>query len=123
MSDKQIILNTVAQIDDATSYEEILYALYLQYEVSKGIRDMEENNVKTSDEVKEIIKKMVIWAETAINHITQFIDDAKSGTEQTAKKYIEKLIDYVEILNEMPNIGKTFASKVYKYELRQLLYK
>ena len=58
---------------------------------------------------------MVIWAETAINHITQFIDDAKSGTEQTAKKYIEKLIDYVEILNEMPNIGKTFASKVYKY--------
>ena len=54
MSDKQIILNTVAQIDDATSYEEILY---LQYEVSKGIRDMEENNVKTSDEVKEIIKK------------------------------------------------------------------
>lgn len=35
MSDKQIILNTVAQIDDATSYEEILYALYLQYEVSK----------------------------------------------------------------------------------------
>ena len=45
MSDKQIILNTVAQIDDATSYEEILYALYLQYEVSKGIR------------VKEIIKK------------------------------------------------------------------
>ena len=66
---------------------------------------------------------MVIWAETAINHITQFIDDAKSGTEQTAKKYIEKLIDYVEILNEMPNIGKTFASKVNKYELRQLLYK
>jgi plasmid stabilization system protein ParE len=66
---------------------------------------------------------MVIWAETAINHITQFIDDAKSGTEQTAKKYIEKLIDYVEILNEMPNIGKTFTSKVYKYELRQLLYK
>ena len=29
MSDKQIILNTVAQIDDATSYEEILYAVYL----------------------------------------------------------------------------------------------
>lgn len=66
---------------------------------------------------------MVIWAETAINHITQFIDDAKSGTEQTAKKYIEKLIDYVEILNEMPNIGKTFTYKIYKYELRQLLYK
>ncbi len=57
MSDKQLILNTVAQIDDATSYEEILYALYLQYEVTKGIKDMENGNVKTSEEVKEIIKK------------------------------------------------------------------
>lgn len=57
MSDKQLILNTVAQIDDATSYEEILYALYLQYEVAKGIKDMENGNVKTSKEVKEIIKK------------------------------------------------------------------
>lgn len=57
MSDKQLILNTVAQIDDATSYEEILYALYLQYEVTKGIKDMENGNVKTSKEVKEIIKK------------------------------------------------------------------
>lgn len=57
MSDKQLILNTVAQIDDATSYEEILYALYLQYEVTKGIKDMENGNVKTSEEVKETIKK------------------------------------------------------------------
>lgn len=57
MSDKQLILNTVEQIDDATSYEEILYTLYLQYEVAKGIKDMETGNVKTSKEVKEIIKK------------------------------------------------------------------
>lgn len=57
MSDKQLILNTVEQIDDTTSYEEILYALYVQYEVAKGIKDMEAGNVKTSAEVKEIIKK------------------------------------------------------------------
>lgn len=57
MSDKQLILNTVEQIDDATSYEEILYELYLQYEVEKGIKDMENGNVKTSKEVNEIIKK------------------------------------------------------------------
>ncbi len=29
MSDKQLILNTVQNIDDTTSYEEILYTLYL----------------------------------------------------------------------------------------------
>ena len=57
MSDKQLILRTVQNIDDKTSYEEILYALYIQLEVQKGIKDMEEKNVKSSNEVKEIISK------------------------------------------------------------------
>lgn len=38
MSDKQLILNTVQKIDDALSYEEILYTLYVQLETKKGIR-------------------------------------------------------------------------------------
>lgn len=57
MSDKQLILNTVQNIDDKTSYEEILYTLYVQLEVQKGIKDMESGNVKTTKEVKEIIDK------------------------------------------------------------------
>lgn len=57
MSNKQLVLNTVQNIDDATSYEEILYTLYIQLEVQKGIKDMEEGNTKTSKEVKEIIDK------------------------------------------------------------------
>ncbi len=57
MSDKQLVLNTVQNIDDTTSYEEILYTLYTQLEVQKGIKDMEEGNTKTSREVKEIIDK------------------------------------------------------------------
>lgn len=57
MSDKQLILNTLETIDDTTSYEEILYALYLQFEVQKGIKDMENGKVKTTEEVKEIISK------------------------------------------------------------------
>ena len=57
MSDKQLVLNTVQNIDDTTSYEEILYTLYTQLEVQKGIKDMEEGNTKTSKEVKEIINK------------------------------------------------------------------
>ena len=57
MSDKQLVLNTVQNIDDKTSYEEILYTLYTQLEVQKGIKDMEEGNTKTSKEVKEIIDK------------------------------------------------------------------
>ena len=57
MSDKQLVLNTVQNIDDTTSYEEILYTLYTQLEVQKGIKDMEEGNTKTSKEVKDIIDK------------------------------------------------------------------
>ena len=55
MSDKQLILNTVQNIDDKTSYEEILYTLYVQLEIQKGIKDTESGNTKTSNEVKEII--------------------------------------------------------------------
>ena len=58
MSDKQLILNTVQNIDDKTSYEEILYTLYIQLETQKGIKDMESGNTKTSNEVKEIIDKL-----------------------------------------------------------------
>ena len=57
MSDKQLVLNTVQNIDDTTSYEEILYTLYTQLEIQKGIKDMEEGNTKTSKEVKDIIDK------------------------------------------------------------------
>lgn len=57
MSDKELILDTVRNIEDGKSYEEILYALYMQFEIQKGIKDMEEGNTKTTDEVKEIINK------------------------------------------------------------------
>jgi len=57
MSDKQLILNTVQSLDEKQSYEEILYALYTQLAIQKGIKDMEQNNTKTTDEVKEIINK------------------------------------------------------------------
>ena len=57
MSDKPLVLETVQNIDDSTSYEEILYTLYTQLEVQKGIKDMKEGNSKTSKEVKEIIDK------------------------------------------------------------------
>ena len=44
MSDRQLILNTLQNMDDTTSYEEILYKLYEQFEIQKGIKDMEGGN-------------------------------------------------------------------------------
>ena len=57
MSAKQLILNKVQNIEDTQSYEEILYALIMQFEIQNGINDMENGNMKTSEELKEIIKK------------------------------------------------------------------
>ena len=48
---------TVENMDDTTSYEEILYTLYLQFEVQKGIKDMENGKTKTTKQLKEIINK------------------------------------------------------------------
>ena len=50
MSDKQLILNTVQKVDETTSYEEILYTLYTQLEVQKGIKDLgSRNGVRIQD--------------------------------------------------------------------------
>ena len=57
MSDKQLILNTVNNIEDTKTYEEILYTLIMQLEIQKCIKDMENGNMKTTEELKEIIKK------------------------------------------------------------------
>lgn len=55
MSDKQIILDIVKNIDEDKSFEEILYALYVELELRKGISDFETGNIKTTQQVKEII--------------------------------------------------------------------
>ncbi len=34
---------------------------------------------------------MVIWTDNALSHITEFIDEAKEDTEETAKSYMRKL--------------------------------
>lgn len=57
MNDKQLILNTVQNIEDTLSYEDILYTLITQFEIQNGIKDMEKGNVKSSKELKEIVSK------------------------------------------------------------------
>lgn len=49
---------------------------------------------------------MVIWTDNAISHITDFIDDSKYNMEENSKSYMRKLIDYADILDTMPDLGK-----------------
>jgi plasmid stabilization system protein ParE len=66
---------------------------------------------------------MVIWTDNAISHITEFIDNAKIDTEETAKSYMRKLVDYTDILETMPEIGKNMEYIIFNYEIRQMIYK
>lgn len=66
---------------------------------------------------------MVIWTDNALSHITEFIDEAKEDTEETAKSYMRKLVDYVDILETMPELGKNMEYIISNYEIKQLIYK
>ena len=65
---------------------------------------------------------MVVWTDTAISHITEFIDEARQDTENTAKAYMQKLVDYADILNSMPKIGKNIIYIISNYELWHIIY-
>lgn len=66
---------------------------------------------------------MVIWTDNALSHITEFIDEEKEDTEETAKSYMRRLVDYVDILETMPELGKNMEYIISNYEIRQLIYK
>ena len=66
---------------------------------------------------------MVVWTDNAISHITEFIDEARIDTEEVAKAYMNKLVEYVDILETMPEIGKKLEYIIANYEVRQMIYK
>ena len=66
---------------------------------------------------------MVVWTDNAISHITEFIDEVREGTEETAKNYMRKLVDYTDILETMLEIGKKTNFYISNYEVRQMIYK
>lgn len=66
---------------------------------------------------------MVIWTDNAILHITEFIDEAREDTNEVAKSYINKLVDYVDILETMPEMGKKIEYIISNYPVRQMIYK
>jgi len=66
---------------------------------------------------------MVIWTDNAISHITEFIDISREDTEEMAKLYMRKLVDYAEILETMPELGKKMEHHNFSYEIRQIIYR
>jgi len=57
MSDKQLTLKVLEEIDDNANIEDILYTIYTQHKIIKGLKDVEDGNVKTTEQVKAIIDK------------------------------------------------------------------
>lgn len=66
---------------------------------------------------------MLIWSNNSIKKITEFINNAKNSTHEVAKQYMKKLVDYADILNIMPNIGKTLEFTLFNNEIKQVIFK
>lgn len=66
---------------------------------------------------------MVIWTDKAKKHITDFIDNARNGTENIAKNYIFKLVEYTYMLDKIKCLGTQLDKKYYLSNIRQLIYK
>lgn len=66
---------------------------------------------------------MVIWTDKAVFNIQEFIQNARADTENTARNYMNKLVDYVESLDNMMQMGKKYEAPFTNYEIRQLVYR
>lgn len=66
---------------------------------------------------------MVVWTNNSISNIKEFMDTTREGTEKRTKEYMNNLIDYIDLLQEMPQAGKKIHYYISNYEVRQLIYK
>ena len=57
MSDKQKIIETISNINEDATFEEIIYQLYLQYRIEKGLDDIDNGKVLSSEEIYDEIDK------------------------------------------------------------------
>lgn len=55
MSDKQKIIETVKNFKEDATFEEIIYQLYFQYRIEKGLDDVQNGRTKSSEEVLQEI--------------------------------------------------------------------
>ena len=65
----------------------------------------------------------IIWSDNSKEDLREFFDHIRSGTENSAQKYINRIIDYIEILKYNPNLGKMIYINYDNLEYRILIYK
>lgn len=66
---------------------------------------------------------MVIWTNNAVENMQEFIEDARNDTQEVARAYMNRLVDYAETLEKFKNLGTDIevAFKL-KYELKMLVF-
>lgn len=66
---------------------------------------------------------MLIWTKPAKEDVMEFINTARFGSQNTIKKYFLKLMNYIEILNQMPYLGKQLHLFSNDLHIRQIVFK
>lgn len=57
LSAKQASLRLIERLDENVSFEEIMYELHILQKIKQGVRDVEEGNTVSHEQVKEKLKK------------------------------------------------------------------
>ena len=66
---------------------------------------------------------MLIWTEPAKKDVMEFINNAKFDTQNTVKQYFFKMSNYLEVLNDMPYLGKKLHLLHDDIHIRQIIFK
>ena len=54
---KEEVISLLHELPDDITLDEIMYHLYVKQKIIKGLKDIEDGNTYTHEEVKEIAKK------------------------------------------------------------------
>ncbi len=66
---------------------------------------------------------MLIWTKPAKEDVMEFINTARLDSQTTIKNYFLKLIEYIEILDQMPYLGKQLHLFSNDLHIRQIIFR
>lgn len=123
MSKKQVLSNFITDYENNLSEEDILNELLIYCKINEGLKAIENGKTVTNEEMKKLILACWFGLSLQKKDVMNYIDTAKTGTEDNLKKYFLELINYIDVLNFMPYLGKKLNLLSVDLHIRQIIYK
>ena len=66
---------------------------------------------------------MLVWTKPAKEDVMEFINTARLDSQNSIKQYFLKLVKYIEILDQIPYLGKQLHLFSNDLHIRQLIFR